>query len=92
MKTGDIVVCVNDTYTEEQIKMIPNRPVKGESYTVDEVLITRNGKGVTLVEIDNPPLPHPSGLGTFQASFSVSRFRVMDEVPEFSLTLQNEAV
>lgn len=80
MKTGDIVVCVNDTYTEEQIKMIPNRPIKDQEYTIDEVLITRMGKGVTLAEIDNPPLPHPSGLGTFQPSFDVKRFRAVDTV------------
>jgi hypothetical protein len=66
IKFGSRVVCINDLFSDEQIAIIPNRPVKDEQYTIDEVMITRRGKAVTLVEIDNPPLTHPTGLGTFQ--------------------------
>lgn len=82
IKFGTKVVCINDVFTEEQKAMIPNRPVQDHHYTIDEVLITRRGKAVTLVELDNPPLMHPSGAGTFIPSFDINRFRELDEVPE----------
>lgn len=82
IKFGTKVVCINDTFTEEQIAMIPARPVRDNHYTIDEVLVTRRGKAVTLVELDNPPLLHPSGAGTFIPSFDINRFRELDEVPE----------
>lgn len=82
IKFGTRVVCINDTFTEEQIAMIPNRPVRDQQYTIDEVMITRRGKAVTLVELDNPPLMHPSGAGTFVPSFDINRFREIAETPE----------
>ena len=82
IKFGTKLVCINDTFSEEQKAMIPNRPVRDSYYTVDEILITRRGKAVTLVELDNPPLMHPSGAGTFIPSFDINRFRELDEVPE----------
>ena len=81
IKFGTRVVCINDTFSEEQIKMIPARPVRDQHYTVDEVLITRRGKAVTLVELDNPPLMHPSGAGTFVPSFDINRFAELEEAP-----------
>lgn len=82
IKFGTRVVCINDSFSEEQISLIPNRPTKDEQYTVDEVMITRRGKAVTLVEIDNPPLTHPTGLGTFVPSFDINRFRELAEAPQ----------
>lgn len=82
IKFGTRVVCTNDVFTEEQKAMIPSRPVLDQHYTVDEVLITRRGKAVTLVELDNPSLPHPTGLGIFVPSFDVNRFRELNEMPE----------
>lgn len=81
MKFGTSVICINDSFTEEQKALIPNRPVKDAQYHIDEVLITRRGRAVTLVEIDNPPLPHPSGLGTFIPSFDVNRFAEVADMP-----------
>ena len=82
IKFGTKVVCINDVFTEEQKAMIPARPARDNHYTVDEVLVTRRGKAVTLVELDNPPLMHPSGGGTFIPSFDINRFRELDDVPE----------
>lgn len=82
IKFGTKVVCINDAFTEEQKVMIPNRPIRDNHYIVDEVFITRRGKAVTLIELDNPPLLHPSGAGTFIPSFDINRFRELDEVPE----------
>lgn len=81
IKFGSRVVCINDSFSDEQLALIPNRPVKDKEYTIDEVMITRRGKAVTLVEIDNPPLTHPTGLGTFIPSFDINRFRELVEAP-----------
>lgn len=81
IRFGTRVICINDLFSEEQLALIPNRPVKNEEYTIDEVLLTRRGKAVTLVEIDNPPLIHPTGLGTFIPSFDINRFREIAEQP-----------
>ena len=92
-KFGTKVVCVNDGFTEEQKAMIPNRPVRDNEYTIDEVMITRRGKAVTLVELDNPPLMHPSGAGTFLPSFDVNRFReIEDNVLELETKKEEAAV
>lgn len=85
MKIGAKVVCINDQFTDIQKQLIPNRPVKDEQYTIQDILVTRNGKGVTLEEISNPDLPHPSGGGSFPASFSIGRFREVDPTDELVL-------
>lgn len=92
IKFGSRVVCTNDSFSEEQIALIPNRPVKDEHYTIDEVMITRRGKAVTLVEIDNPALVHPTGLGTFTPSFDINRFREVAEAPVEVVKETEEAV
>ncbi len=81
MKFGTRVICLNDDFTDEQKAMIPNRPVKDFHYHIDEILVTRRGRAVTLVELDNPPLPHPTGLGTFTPSFDINRFAEAEETP-----------
>ncbi|HUC80705.1 MAG TPA: hypothetical protein VMR70_07290 [Flavisolibacter sp.] len=92
IKFGSRVVCINDVFSDEQVALIPNRPVKDEQYTIDEVMITRRGKAVTLVEIDNPPLTHPTGLGTFVPSFDINRFRELSEVPAEEVKEKEEAL
>lgn len=92
MKFGSRVVCINDLFSDEQILLIPNRPIRNEQYTIDEVLITRRGKAVTLVEIENPPLTHPTGLGTFIPSFDINRFIVLAEVPAEKVKEEEEAL
>lgn len=88
MKQSDKVLCINDIYTDEQKKLIPSRPIKNEIYTIVEILLTRNGKGIILEEINNSPVQHPSNLGTFIPSFALSRFRVID--PKEELILEKE--
>jgi hypothetical protein len=92
IKFGSRVICINDQFSEEQIAMIPNRPVRDRQYTIDEVMITRRGRAVTLVEIDNPPLTHPTGLGTFVPSFDINRFRDLAEAPAEEVKKAEEAV
>ena len=86
------MVCINDSFSDEQIDMIPNRPMKDEQYTVDEVMITRRGKALTVVEIDNPSLVHPTGLGTFTPSFDINRFRELEQVPAINVREAEEAI
>lgn len=70
------VLCINDTFTELQQSLIPNRPVKDRIYTIRDVIRTLGGAvGLLLEEIKNPPLEHPSGLGTFEPNFDIKRFR-----------------
>ncbi len=82
MKVGQEVVCIDDNFMPEQILLIPNRPVEDKIYTIRDIFSTRMGQAVHLEEIANPPLEHPSGLGTFEPSFSVDRFRplISDDV------------
>lgn len=75
MKIGQEVICVDDQFLPQQINLIPNRPVKDKLYTIRDIFTTRMGKAVHLEEITNPPLEHPSGMGTFEPSFAVNRFR-----------------
>lgn len=82
MKVGQDVICINDKFRPEQIILIPNRPVEGKVYTIRDLFTTRNGRAIHLEQISNPHLDHPSGLGTFEPSFSVDRFTTLvdDEV------------
>lgn len=79
-KTGQRVVCINDTFDPLQVASIPNRPTRDKQYIVrDSFQVTRNGTvsgiwALHLREIKNPHLPHPSGLGTFEPSFASDRF------------------
>lgn len=75
MKVGQDVVCIDDKFTPEQVALIPNRPVEGSVYTVRDVFTTRMGQAIHLEELRNPSLDHPSGLGTFEPSFSIDRFQ-----------------
>lgn len=79
MRTGKRIICVNDSFTREQIEAIPNLPHKWEHYTVRKKLITRNGHAVLLEEIENPDVPDVSKAGTsFEPNFHVSRFRELN--------------
>lgn len=83
MKIGTLVRCNNDLFTPYQVSLIPNRPIKGNFYTIKDVLLTRHGKGIILEELENPLLPL-IGIGTFTPSFSINRFS------ELNTELKNE--
>lgn len=82
---GQTVVCINDQFDAIQKTTIPNLPKKELKYTVrDAFQVTRNGTAsgiwaLHLVEITNPELTHPSGLGTFEPSFAATRFTELAE-------------
>jgi hypothetical protein len=91
MKRGQEVICIDDTFMPPQIELIPNRPVEGKMYTIRDVFTTRMGKALHLEEITNPNLDHPSGLGKFEPSFSVDRFRrLVEEDVQISVEQEEE--
>lgn len=64
--------CINDTFTPEQIQKIPNRPVKGEIYTLRGRVHTKNGLGYLLVELKNPMMAPDQGNA--EQNFAAKRF------------------
>lgn len=78
MRVGNLVECTNDKFTQEQITLISNRPVKGNIYEVRKTLLTRNGPAVLLEELRNELLLDPTSGFSFEPSFRNSRFTVID--------------
>ena len=77
MKIGDLVICINDTFTVEQIKIIPNRPIKDKSYIVRDIIrvFGKNDIGYLLREITNPLIVNDRNPNfSFEPNFSHSRF------------------
>ena len=87
MKNGNLVVCIDANFTPEQITLIPNRPEKDGCYEIRKILLTRNGKGVLLYEIENPLLEDAVSKMKFEPSFSMERFRILDDTTELSLEI-----
>lgn len=80
MNIGDQVICIDGgNWTEQALLLIPNRPKEDKLYTIRDVALTRNGKALLLEEIENPLVPHPSGMGLFEPNFNANRFRKIDE-------------
>jgi len=86
------VICVDDKFHEISLRLIPNRPKEGGMYTIRDWTRLPNGKtAVWLREIGNPPIPHPSGEGTFEPSFDVRRFSTLSGEPlkmDISITVK----
>lgn len=80
MKKGDKVLCINGTFhvgpdqpfTPEQIRF----PEKGETYTIREIVRTRFGLAIRLVEIVNPQFDYDIG-GLQEPAWHPNRFRVI---------------
>lgn len=85
------VICINDTFSDEQRQKIPHLPVKDRIYTIRDVVryIFEGRAGFLLEEIHNPEVDHPSGLGTFEPNFAVSRFRNIDGTVLTSVEILN---
>lgn len=92
MKVGQDVICINDVFKPEQIALIPNRPVEDKTYTIRDIFTTRMGRAILLNEITNPHLEHPSGMGTFEPSFSIDRFTTLLSDEELAFALADESL
>lgn len=77
MRVGDLVICINDTFSTEQIRIIPNRPVKDKTYTIRDIVkvFEKGDVGYLLMEITNPLIPNDRNPTLrFEPNFSHSRF------------------
>jgi hypothetical protein len=79
------VICINDTFTQEQITNIPNRPVKDKLYTIRDIIFYShlNKTAVLLNEIENPELLTVRfGVECmFEPSFDIERFATLNNTP-----------
>jgi hypothetical protein len=75
----DEFICINDVFTHQQKQIFESLPVKGETYTLkEEVVSTIDGKkGLVFYELPNPC--HPNGQ---EYSFRPSRFRIAEKKTE----------
>jgi hypothetical protein len=81
MKIGSFIECIDSNFLPEQIHLIPNRPVKGEYYTVREIEEVGERVGLRLEEIKNSLIEGVSGR-IFEPSFNINRFREIEDMPD----------
>ncbi|MDB5193146.1 MAG: hypothetical protein JWQ96_2709 [Segetibacter sp.] len=69
-------LCINDVFTANQKAIFQSLPVKGESYTLKEEVVSPidGKKGLVFYELQNPQ--HPNGQ---EYSFRPSRFKIADK-------------
>lgn len=89
MKIGSYVVCVDDSFSAEQMAKLSRIPKKDDYYTIREIVEypKYNRIGVRLEEISNPEIemdgkPH-------EPSFSYFRFRELDLPPSLEAEIEN---
>ena len=87
MKVGALVECINDTWKQETIETVPNRPTKGKYYTIREVFQFPHGIGVTLEEISNPRTARYQGK-LLEPNFDIERFRELEDLPDIEALLE----
>ena len=82
IKEGDQVVCIDDTFHERAISIIPYRPAKDSIYTVREIQYHNiNDKvGVLLNEIHNPPIISGVLKLRLEPTFNITRFAPLEKV------------
>lgn len=78
IKPGDKVICVNDIFVDEItnpfVKKNLNLPLKNKSYTVKDVVKTKYGIGLRLVELENEKYYFSNVGQNLELTFDVSRF------------------
>lgn len=89
------LICINDNFTPEVKQWFNVLPKEGNTYTLRKRVPVMSGAnsgktGILLHEIINPPIPHPSGLGTMEPSFDESRFAPADEWNSIGAALVEE--
>lgn len=80
LRRGDKVLCVDGAFVNKctlpfDINRVPNRPAKGQTYTVRDIVIVKGKTGIRLEEIKNPEtvLERESGK-MIEPIFSIDRF------------------
>lgn len=78
MKVGQKVVCVKDGFDTTAKQWQPNRPIKGEIYTIRDMrYFVGFGNGIWLVELVNPMIM--TVFGVMEPGFDADAFRPVDE-------------
>ena len=71
------ILCINDVFSPEQMAVIPNRPQKGNMYSIRDIVKSSVGTGILLNEIHNPHNGWAEMNGmkfTFEPNFNINRF------------------
>ena len=78
---GSLALCVNDTFHPESMRLIPNRPHRGQHYFIREIeeYYGTDRVGVRLEEIQNPLVQFNNGA-VKEPSFDIDRFSFEDDV------------
>jgi hypothetical protein len=95
MRIGQEVVCINDNFHEEAVKLISNRVVKDKLYTIRDIVnyFNKGQTGVLLEEITNPIITNTDNPNYgFEPTFNISRFRPLVEVDDLVETEIEELV
>lgn len=77
--TGQTVVCVNDTFSDEALVRYRQIPVKGRHYVIRSVFLGMLGAGETEVCVLLVGVVNPRDDRGREAGFVQSRFRPLDE-------------
>lgn len=87
MKVGALVECINDTWRQETIDIVTNRPIKGRYYTIRTIIQFPHGVGVMLEEIVNNKVASFNGQPV-EPSFDIERFRELTDLPDIEELLE----
>ena len=97
MKTGSIVICVDDTFNKHAGRNFSALPVRDRCYVVRELIpnieFANGPPGIALEEIRGKYVTYPSYTGvvvTIEISFKMKRFR--EVLPPMNLEEVLEAV
>lgn len=73
---GQEVVCIRDNYNAINWKFIPNKPIKGNTYIIRDIVNIKifNRIGLIFEEIHNPVV-NWADVGTMESPFCSTRFR-----------------
>jgi len=90
------ILCINDVFSPEQMAVIPNRPQKGNMYTIRDIVKSQYGTGLLLNEIQNPKNGWAEMSGTkftFEPNFNISRFSNLNgEVLTYEMIRQEVSI
>lgn len=85
---GDVVVCINDNFHPEAQNCFYFLPIKGEMYTVRDVIVhdfigQPDDIGITLEGIHNPNMwfDYKGVRHTFESNYSITRFKKILDAP-----------
>ena len=89
MKIGSYVVCVDDSFSAEQMSKLSRIPKKDDYYTIREIVEypKYNRIGVRLEEISNPPIEMEGGI--HEPTFNIFRFAELDVPPSLEAEIEN---